>query len=73
MAGESWEEARMMIMDKLATHTNELFNIKEAQSTFRTDFAVSMTELKTKIMLASVIMNIIVGGVIAYIVGVLTK
>lgn len=73
MAGETWEEARMMIMDKLATHTGELYNIKEAQANFRTDFSVSMTELKTKIMLASVIMNILVGGVIAYVVGVLVK
>lgn len=73
MAGESWEEARMMIMDKLATHTSELYSIKESQANFRTDFSVSMTELKTKIMLASVIVNILVGGVMAYIVGMLVK
>lgn len=73
MAGESWEEARMMIMDKLAAHTSELHTIKETQAAFRLDFSVSMTELKTKMMLASVITNVLVGGIIAYVVGVLTK
>lgn len=67
MAGESWEEARMMIMDKLSFHTSELNSIKSELTTFKTEFQVGMTELKTKMMIATTATNIIVGAVVAFV------
>lgn len=69
MAGETWEEARMMIMDKLSNHTSELSTIKSELSTFKTEFQIGMTELKTKMMIATTITNLLVGSVVAFIMG----
>ena len=65
--GASWEEARMMIMDKLSNHTAELSTIKSELSTFKTDFQIGMTELKTKMMIATTVTNLVVGSIVAVI------
>ena len=67
MAGETWEEARMMIMDKLSNHTAELSTIKSELNTFKADFQIGMTELKTKMMIATTVTNLVVGSVVAVI------
>jgi hypothetical protein len=67
MANETWEEARMHIMGKLSEHTNQLTSISSELNTFKTSFQVGMTELKTKIMIAAGIINLIVGSVVAFV------
>ena len=67
--GASWEEARMMIMDKLSNHTSELSTIKSELSTFKAEFQIGMTELKTKMMIATTVTNLIVGSIVAVIMG----
>jgi hypothetical protein len=67
MAGETWEEARMMIMDKLSNHTSELSTIKSELNTFKSSFEIGMTELKTKMMIATTVTNLIVGAVVAFV------
>ena len=67
MAGESWEEARMMIMDKLSNHTGELSTIKSELTSFKSEFQIGMTELKTKMMIATTVTNVLVGAVVAFI------
>lgn len=67
MAGESWEEARMMIMDKLSNHTGELSNIKSELTSFKSEFQIGMTELKTKMMMATTVTNLLVGSVVAFV------
>jgi len=64
---ETWEEARMMIMDKLSNHTSELSTIKTELNTFKSSFEIGMTELKTKMMIATTITNMIVGAVVAFV------
>jgi hypothetical protein len=67
MANETWEEARMHIMWKLSEHTSQLTSIYTELNTFKTSFQVGMTELKTKIMIAAGIINLIVGSVVAFV------
>jgi hypothetical protein len=67
MANETWEEARMHIMGKLSEHTSQLTSISTELNTFKTSFQVGMTELKTKIMIAAGIINLIVGSVVAFV------
>ena len=67
MAGETWEEARMMIMDKLSNHTAELSTIKSELNAFKADFQIGMTELKTKMMIATTVTNLVVGSIVAVI------
>lgn len=69
MASDSWEEHRLLIMDKLAIHTGELANIKTELSTFKSDFQIGMTELKTKMLIATTVTNLIVGSIVAFIMG----
>lgn len=69
MAGETWEEARMMIMDKLSNHTGELSNIKTELTSFKSEFQIGMTELKTKMMIATTVTNLLVGSVVAFVMG----
>lgn len=69
MASDSWEEHRLLIMDKLSIHTGELANIKTELATFKSDFQIGMTELKTKMMIATTITNLIVGSVVAFVMG----
>jgi len=73
MAGETWEEARMMIMDKLSNHTSELSTIKSELNTFKSSFEIGMTELKTKMMMATAITNIVVGIVVGIVMKLLLK
>jgi hypothetical protein len=67
MANETWEEARMHIMGKLSEHTSQLTSISTELNTFKTSFQVGMTELKTKIMIAAGIINLIVGSIVAFV------
>ena len=67
MSGASWEESRMMIMDKLAHHTAELSSIKTELSGFKTDFQINMTELKTKMLIATTVTNMAVGSIVAFV------
>lgn len=67
MAGESWEEHRLLIMDKLSNHTAELSTIRSELAVFKSDFQVSMTELKTKMLIATTVTNLIVGSVVAFV------
>ncbi len=67
MAGETWEEARMMIMDKLSNHTSELSTIKTELNAFKSSFEIGMTELKTKMMIATTVTNMIVGAIVAFV------
>jgi hypothetical protein len=67
MGNETWEEARMHIMGKLSEHTSQLTSISTELNTFKTSFQVGMTELKTKIMIAAGIINLIVGSIVAYV------
>lgn len=69
MAGDSWEEHRLLIMDKLSIHTGELANIRTEIATFKSDFQVSMTELKTKMMIASTVITMVVGTVVTFVMG----
>jgi hypothetical protein len=69
MANETWEEARMLILDKLAYHTKELTNISKELNTFKSSFSIGMTELKTKIMIGTSIVSIVFGSITAAIVG----
>ena len=69
MAGESWEEHRLLIMDKLSNHTAELATIRGELAVFKSDFQVSMTELKTKMMIATTVTNIVVGSIVAFVMG----
>ena len=69
MAGESWEESRMMIMDKLSIHTAELSNIKAELASFKSEFQIGMTELKTKLMIATTVTNVFVGSFVAFVMG----
>jgi len=73
MAGETWEEARMMIMDKLSNHTSELSTIKSELNTFKSSFEIGMTELKTKMMMATAITNIVVSIVVGIVMKLLLK
>ncbi|MCI4437558.1 MAG: hypothetical protein JHC33_12190 [Ignisphaera sp.] len=61
---ETWEEARMLIMDKLSNHTHELSTIKLELNAFKSSFEIGMTELKTKMMIATAITNIVVSIII---------
>jgi hypothetical protein len=65
--GASWEEARMMIMDKLSHHTAELSSIKTELTGFKSEFQIGMTELKTKMMIGTTITNLVVGSVVAFV------
>lgn len=67
MAGDSWEEHRLLIMDKLAHHTSELSTIKSELTNFKSEFSINMTELKTKMMIATTVTNLIVGSVVAFV------
>ena len=67
MAGDSFDEYRIFIMDKLSNHTNELSNIKTELNTFKSSFEIGITELKTKMMIATTITNLIVGAVVAFV------
>jgi hypothetical protein len=67
MGNETWEEARMHIMGKLSEHTSQLTSISTELNTFKTSFQVGMTELKTKIMIAAGIINLIVGSIVAFV------
>lgn len=67
MAGETWEESRMMIMDKLSNHAGELSTIKSELTSFKSEFQIGMTELKTKMMIATTATNLFVGTVVAFI------
>jgi len=69
MGNETWEQARMHIMGKLSEHTSQLTNISNELNSFKTSFQVGMTELKTKIMIATGIINLIVGAVVAFVMG----
>ena len=54
MASESWDEARMLIMDKLSTHTNEISMIKKEQSNFNEKLGIAMESMKLNMMEMSV-------------------
>jgi len=69
MANETWEEARMLILDKLAYHTSELNSISSELNAFKSSFSIGMTELKTKIMVGTSIISVVFGTVTAAIVG----
>jgi hypothetical protein len=69
MANETWEEARMHIMGKLNEHTTQLGSISNELNTFKASFQIGMTELKTKIMIATSTVSIVFGSVTAAIVG----
>lgn len=69
MANESWEEHRLLIMDKLSHHTAELSNIKSDLTTFKSEFQIGMTELKTKMLMATTVTNLVVGSIVAFVMG----
>ena len=63
----SWDEHRLLIMDKLAQHSAELSRINEKVTNVENSFSIGMTELKTKIMIGAAILNIAMGSIVAFI------
>jgi hypothetical protein len=67
MSNDTWEQSRMLIMTKLKEHTEQLAAINKDINTFQTSFQIGMTELKTKVMIATGVINLVVGAVVAFV------
>lgn len=67
MAGESWDEARLLIMDKLATHTNEIASVKLEQQRFNEKLRDALETVKINMNEMSVKLRI-QGGAALFIV-----
>lgn len=73
MSGTSWEEARLMIMDKLEKHSADIGTISRSVNDLEISFTKSMTELQTKMMLMSVIGTSVVGTIVTIVVSKVVK
>lgn len=73
MSGTSWEEARLMIMDKLEKHSVDIGTISRSVNDLEISFTKSMTELQTKMMLMSVIGTSVVGTIVTIVVSKVIK
>lgn len=73
MSGTSWEEARLMIMDKLEKHSADIGTISRSVNDLEISFTKSMTELQTKMMLMSVIGTSVVGTIVTIVVSKVIK
>lgn len=73
MSGTSWEEARLMIMDKLEKHSADIGTISRSVNDLEISFTKSMTELQTKMMLMSAIGTSVVGTIVTIVVSKVVK